>query len=111
LQSFYSLFSLQKKELIYFYNYYKTSDKINDNKTLISEEYFYIDVIIKSNVEINEMLNIDIQYFTLSKALSSIGGFASICLLGYGLITAFFLPKIFMLKLSLHMHKSKSKMG
>jgi hypothetical protein len=46
----------------------------------------------------------------LSKAISSIGGFISLCLLFYGMLTAYCLPKILMNEFSGQMINNKNKL-
>ena len=53
------------------------------------------------------MIKTDIQYFTLSKALSAIGGFISLCLMLYGIFTSFLLQGMFITRLSQKMLKHK----
>ena len=64
-----------------------------------------------NDMDISQMTKIDIEYFTIKKALTNIGGFSSLCLMFYGLFTSFILPKIFMNDLSKYMNENKSKIG
>ena len=88
--------------MVFYLSYEKDNTKnllYPSSQPMIEEDFLFIGS--------NLMIKTGIQSFTLSKALSAIGGFVSLSLMIYGFLTSFFLPRIFITRLSIEILNKK----